>query len=123
MPLSDISASVDLYGGGGLISNMEDLARFHRMAATGALFEDAALNAALITPSPQSLESGRARYGMGFFIREYAGETCYEHSGFWGTLAVYCPETDITVAAAVTDAEAGFAALGPLVEAIVIAAR
>jgi D-alanyl-D-alanine carboxypeptidase len=123
LPLSDINPSVDLYGGGGLISNLDDLAQYHHAAASGALFEDATLNAALISPSPQSQANGQGGYGMGFFIREYAGETCYEHSGFWGTLAVYCPETDITVAAAVTDAEAGFAALWPMVEAIVIAAR
>jgi D-alanyl-D-alanine carboxypeptidase len=123
LALSDISASVDLYGGGGLISNLDDLAQYHHAAASGALFEDATLNAALISPSPQSQANGQGGYGMGFFIREYAGETCYEHSGFWGTLAVYCPETDITVAAAVTDAEEGFRALFPLVEAAVLAAR
>ncbi len=123
LTLSAISPSVDLYGGGGLVSNLEDLARFHRAAASGALFDDPALDAALITPSPQSRPDGEGGYGMGFFIRDYAGETCLEHSGFWGTLAVYCPATDITVTAAVTDADQGFRALGPLVEDVVRAAR
>ena len=123
LPLSDINPSVDLYGGGGLVSNMEDLARYHRAAASGGLLDDPALNAALITPSAQSQADGGGGYAMGFFIREYAGETCFEHSGFWGTLAVYCPHTDITVTAAVTDADEGFRALGPLVDAIVRAAQ
>lgn len=123
LPLSAINPTVDLYGGGGLISNMADLAAFHRAAASGELFDDPQLNAALLTPSPQSQAGGQGGYAMGFFLRAYSGETCYEHSGFWGTLAVYCPQTDITMAAAVGDAEEGFRALHPLVEAAVLAGR
>ena len=123
MPLSAINPTVDLYGGGGLISNMADLAAFHRAAAAGELFDDPQLDAALITPSPQSQAGGQGGYAMGFFLRAYGDETCYGHSGFWGTLAVYCPETDVTVTAAVGDAEEGFRALHPLVEAAVLAAR
>ncbi len=122
MALSDIDPSVDLYGGGGLVSNLQDLGRFHLMAASGQLFDDPALNAALIKPSPQSLTDGQGGYGMGFFIRTYSGETCYEHSGFWGTLAVYCPDSSLIFAAAVSDAEAGFATLRPFADLAVRAA-
>lgn len=121
-PLLRIHPSVDLYGGGGLVSTVGDLAYFHAAAAKGDLLDDPALNAALITPTQLSRETGNA-YGMGFFVREYAGETCYEHSGFWGTLAVYCPETNVTVTSAVTDAEAGFRALRPFTEAAIEAVR
>ncbi len=117
-----IHPSVDLYGGGGLVSTLGDLAKFHTAAARGELLDDPALNAALVTPTPQSLEADSG-YGMGFFVREYAGETCYEHSGFWGTLAVYCPDSNVTVATAVSHAEAGFRALRPFTEGALEAVR
>jgi D-alanyl-D-alanine carboxypeptidase len=122
MALADINPSMDLYGGGGLVSNLPDLARYHRAAAEGELFDDPQITAAMTTPSPQSLEAMHAGYAMGLFVREHAGETCYEHSGFWGTLAVYCPDSGVTVTAAVTDAS-GFRALPAFVRTAVEAAR
>jgi D-alanyl-D-alanine carboxypeptidase len=121
LALADINPSMDLYGGGGLVSNLPDLARYHRAAASGALFDAPAIAAAMTTPSEQSLAAGSG-YAMGLFTREFAGETCYEHSGFWGTLAVYCPQSDLTVTAAVTDA-GGFSALPAFVRAAIEAAR
>jgi len=119
--LADINPSMDLYGGGGLVSNLPDLARYHRAAASGALFDAPEIAAAMTTPSAQSLAAGSG-YAMGLFTRAFAGETCYEHSGFWGTLAVYCPDSGVTVTAAVTDAS-GFRALPAFVRTAVEAAR
>ncbi len=121
LALAEINPSMDLYGGGGLVSNLPDLARYHRAAASGALFDAPDITAAMTTPSEQSLTAGSG-YSMGLFGREFAGETCYEHSGFWGTLAVYCPDSGVTVTAAVTDAS-GFRALPAFVRAAVEAAR
>lgn len=121
LALADIDPSVDLYGGGGLVSNLPDLARYHRAAVTGALFQDARLAAAMTTPTEQSLAAGSG-YGMGLFTRQVAGETCYEHSGFWGTLAVHCPDSGVTVTAAVTDSS-GFSALQGFVRTAVEAVR
>lgn len=122
LALADINPSMDLYGGGGLVSNLPDLARFHRAAAEGDLFESEDAAAAMITATPQSLDAMPIGYAMGLFVREFAGETCYEHSGFWGTLAVHCPESGVTVTAAVTDAS-GFRALPAFVTTAVEAAR
>lgn len=122
LSLWDISASVDLYGGGGLISNLPDLAGFHRAAVRGQLFDTPEAREVFRTPSPQSLAQEGPAYAMGLFVRQIEGETCYTHSGFWGTLAIHCPDIDVTVAAAVTDAE-GFGALYPLARAAVRAAR
>lgn len=36
---------------------------------------------------------------MGIFRVDVAGNTCWSHSGFWGTLVVTCPQIDVTVAA------------------------
>ena len=120
--LADIHPSMDLYGGGGLVSNLADLARFHRAAARGEMFDDTAIAAAMITPTEQSLASQPAGYAMGLFTREIDGETCYEHSGFWGTLAYFCPDSGVTVTAAVTDSS-GFRALPAFVRDAVRAAR
>jgi len=122
MALADINASMDLYGGGGLVSNLADLAAYHRAAASGALFDDPEIAALMTTPSPQSLDAHGAGYAMGLFTREFAGETCYEHSGFWGTLAVYCPASGVTVTAAVTDGQ-GYDALPEFVVRAIEAAR
>jgi len=42
---------------------------------------------------------------MGVFARNFNGLTAYGHSGFWGTRAVYIPEMDLAVAAAITQQE------------------
>lgn len=36
---------------------------------------------------------------MGIFRVDVVGNTCWSHSGFWGTLVVTCPQIDVTVAA------------------------
>lgn len=120
--LADIHPSMDLNGGGGLVSSLADLARFQSAAATGEIFGDEAVAALLIAPTPQSLTAQPGGYAMGLFTQNLDGETCYTHSGFWGTLAWHCPQSDVTVTAAVTD-PAGFSALPDFVKAAVRAAR
>jgi hypothetical protein len=36
---------------------------------------------------------------MGIFRIDVAGNTCWSHSGFWGTFVLTCPEIDVTIAA------------------------
>ena len=38
-------------------------------------------------------------YRMGIWVVEVEGFTTYRHSGFWGTLATWVPELDLTLAA------------------------
>lgn len=97
-----IDPSVDLYGGGGLVSTLPDLARFLR-----ALFQtDDILGAGhrglMMEPSAQSLVAD-SPYGMGLARMNVAGEPCFGHGGYWGTVAWHCPARDVTVAAAVTN--------------------
>ncbi len=40
-------------------------------------------------------------YRMGVWVMEVDGLTIYRHSGFWGTVADYVPELDLTIAATV----------------------
>ena len=91
----------DLYGGGGLVSSVDDLAHFYRALLEGRVFEKTAtLRTMLGKANPQAV----ADAGMGIFsvqIGGRAGENCWGHSGFWGTTVVHCPRSDVTFALAV----------------------
>jgi D-alanyl-D-alanine carboxypeptidase len=93
--------SFDLYGGGGIVSTVDDLARFYRALLEGRVFKRAAtLRTMLGKANPQRV----ADAGMGIFSVEIggrAGESCWGHSGFWGTTVVHCPNSGITLALAV----------------------
>ena len=90
--------SFDLYGGGGLVSTVDDLARFYRGLFHGRVFTKATtLRLMLGKPNPQSLDD----LGMGIFSNQFVGRNCWGHSGFWGTTVAYCPRSDLTVALAV----------------------
>jgi D-alanyl-D-alanine carboxypeptidase len=90
--------SFDLYGGGGIVSTVDDLASFYRALLEGRVFKRAAtLRTMLGKPNPQ----GVADAGMGIFsveIGSRASESCWGHSGFWGTTVVHCPDSGVTVA-------------------------
>jgi D-alanyl-D-alanine carboxypeptidase len=104
-----IDPSSDLYGGGGLAASVGDLGRFMK-----ALFSEG------VYAKPETLEmmlttvdGARARaegeasnlspgdYRMGVWEVEVEGLTSYRHSGFWGTIATFVPELELTIAATV----------------------
>jgi D-alanyl-D-alanine carboxypeptidase len=92
-----IDASHDLYGGGGLVSSVEDLARFYRALFTRKVFlRDSTLQTMLTVPPTNERIPGGA-HGMGIFRRNISGNVCWGHNGFWGTSAYHCPAADITV--------------------------
>ena len=73
--------SFDLYGGGGLVSTVDDLARFYRALFHGRVFKLAStLRVMLGRPNPRSPDD----LGMGIFSNQFGGRTCWGHSGFWG---------------------------------------
>jgi D-alanyl-D-alanine carboxypeptidase len=101
---TDIDPSFDLYGGGGLISTVSEMARFVRALVHGHLFEKpGTLPAGLLTPrvlrQPESFL--HANLCMSFPMGERMG---WGHSGFWGCVAVCCPDRDLTVAATINQA-------------------
>jgi D-alanyl-D-alanine carboxypeptidase len=92
--------SFDLYGGGGLVSTVDDLARFYGALLDGMVFDKAAtLRTMLGKPNPRRA----ADLGTGIFSVQLgrAGEQCWGHSGFWGTTVVDCPRSNVTLALAV----------------------
>jgi len=104
--VAEMDASVDLYGGGGLMSTCRDLARFFRALLRGEVFRDPATLATMTTTLegvPLSEEAGwdeePSSAGMFLFRREIGGETWWGHGGFWGTIAYTCPAHDVTVVA------------------------
>jgi D-alanyl-D-alanine carboxypeptidase len=106
--------SFDLYGGGGLVSTVGDMADFYRALFTGGVFVDPATAELMLTtvegvgPRPDADASALppGAYRMGIWVMEIEGVTAYAHSGFWGTAAVYVPELDLSVAATVNQNKA-----------------
>jgi D-alanyl-D-alanine carboxypeptidase len=101
---ADFNPSFDLYGGGGLVATVGDLARFYRALFTGGVYADPATTDVMLSsvdgarPLPNAYPLG---YRMGIWVTEIEGFTTYMHTGFFGTLAAYVPELDLAVAVAV----------------------
>ncbi len=97
-----LDASHDLYGGGGIVTNLADLTRFYRALVRGEILTTPGILGGMLTPSTPSLRPDSiSGYGMGIGRGKVGTELCYGHSGFWGTTARHCPAADVTVAAAV----------------------
>jgi D-alanyl-D-alanine carboxypeptidase len=87
--------SFDLYGGGGLVSTVGDLARFMRGIFTERVYRQTATAEMML--STVALTSGGASYfghgqvpgtyRMGVEVTEIDGLTVYVQLGYWGTLA------------------------------------
>jgi D-alanyl-D-alanine carboxypeptidase len=108
-------ASMDLYGGGGLIMSARDLAVFFAALFEGRIFDRPET---LKTMLWQGDHSRAGHYRLGIFVSEVNGRTFYWHSGFWGTIALYAPDTGVAVAG-VTVNQDGFVAMRTLAESII----
>jgi D-alanyl-D-alanine carboxypeptidase len=93
--------SFDLYGGGGLVSTVDDLARFYRALLGGRVFEKAAT---LRTMLGKAAATRPVDLGMGIFAESVGRESCWHHDGFWGTSVLHCPRTGVTIAVTVDQA-------------------
>ena len=91
--------SFDLFGGGGMISTTNDLAKFFRALIRGEVFDDRRTLAVLLTiPPAKHGERGHETYGNGVYQFNIGREHCMGHGGFWGQLVTYCPASDTTIA-------------------------
>ncbi len=104
--VAEMDASVDLYGGGGLMSTCGDLARFFRGLLRGDVFrEPATLGTMTSTLVDVPLAAGvsdeddPSSAAMFLFRAEIGGETWWGHDGYWGTTAYTCPARDVTIVA------------------------
>ncbi|MEH6589538.1 MAG: serine hydrolase domain-containing protein [Halioglobus sp.] len=99
--MNRLDASVDLYGGGGLIASVSDMGRFYE-----ALFERQLLSAAalqqMLTPADLPKDSSY-RYGIAEWPAKADLPQGYGHTGFWGTAVIYYPELGVAIAGAITE--------------------
>jgi len=93
----DIDVSIDLYGGGGIACPPEDLAGFlYKLFNAEIIADTNVLN--LIFTEIKTDEPPPSPYYFGLWSYEYQGTKGYGHSGFWGTIAIYFPELDASIA-------------------------
>jgi D-alanyl-D-alanine carboxypeptidase len=102
--VAGFDASVDLYGGGGLMSTCRDLGRFFRALLRGEVFREPSTLAEMTTSLedvPLTEDAGwledPTTHGMFLFRRQIGGETWWGHDGYWGTTAFTCPARDVTI--------------------------
>ena len=113
LAVADIDASVDLWGGGGLVSTTTDLERFFRALLTGNVFHSANTLATMKTIPKVSREAHAA---MGIFQAKIGDAKCWAHSGVWGVGAAFCPSEDLGVSVAGVEAISALEGVRPLVE-------
>lgn len=95
--------SVDLWGGGGLVSTCADLARFFRALLRDDVFHEPTTLATMCTlpntPAHALEADAREAATTGMFVvrREVDGRIFWGHGGYWGTMVVTCPELDLTI--------------------------
>lgn len=95
--VTDFDPSFDLWGGGGIVSTVSDLALFMNVFVRGQLF-DRRETLSLALAGPASTQAmGAAPHGLVFFEQVHAGHRCIGHAGFWNVDLVACPGLDLTV--------------------------
>ena len=106
LDVADMDASVDLYGGGGLMSTCGDLARFFRGLVRGKVFtrpETLTTMTTTLVGIPRAvgtpMDDDPAKAAMYLFRAYIGGETWWGHGGYWGTAAFTCPARDVTIVA------------------------
>jgi D-alanyl-D-alanine carboxypeptidase len=103
--VADMDASVDLYGGGGLMSTCRDLGRFFRALLRNDVFHAPQTLGTMTTTlqgvprAPLTSEDPVDDAAMFLFRVQIDGETWWGHDGYWGTSAYTCPSRDITIVA------------------------
>lgn len=112
----DWDPSMDLYGGGGLVSTTADLAKFYYHLFNGEIFSSPATLALMTSrgdlpmyapESSPSEETLKARYRHGLEVKNLFGMTVYAHTGFWGVIGAYIPELDTAIAICVSNGSNG----------------
>lgn len=99
---TDISASMDLYGGGGLVMSAHDLATVFAALFEGRVFDNPATLRQMLSTGPHE---GTETYRLGIAVSRVGEADCYSHLGFWGTAAYYSPASGIAISGFTTNRE------------------
>jgi D-alanyl-D-alanine carboxypeptidase len=98
--MTDANATMDLYGGGGLVMSARDLAGLTLDLFDGRVFEHAGTLEEMLRPGSHADANA---YRLGVFVGTIGGMTCYSHAGFWGTVVYYVPPLALAVAGVTTE--------------------
>ena len=104
---------MDLYGGGGLLMSARDLALFTKALFEGRIFDRPETLQEMLRAGPHR---GGEDYRLGIFVKSVGDRQFYWHSGFWGTIVYFVPDSGLAVAGVTTN-QAGFRDLLGVVEA------
>jgi len=110
MNITSIDPTMDLYGGGGLVTTMYELSRFYRALFEGKVFENphtlTVMKRPVITEQARSAmlgaENKQFAYSMGLYASELHGYTIFSHGGAWGTEGGYLPSLGLSWGMATT---------------------
>ncbi len=93
----ELNPSFDLYGGGGLLSNCIDLAKFYYDLFNGRIYKNnETINIMLTLNNYSSIPELDYRYGV--FKINIEGLEGFSHTGYWGTQVAYFPEIKTSIA-------------------------
>lgn len=92
--VTDVHASCDLWGAGGLVSDARDLAEWWRALFGGRIFDDKRTLDQMLTVTPEP--SANRDMGLGLYRRAIAGHDIWAHGGYWGSYPVHDSTTGVT---------------------------
>jgi D-alanyl-D-alanine carboxypeptidase len=93
--VTDLSATLDLYGGGGLVMSVRDLAMFQQDLFEDRVFDKPATLAEMLR---QGEQEGADEYRLGILVKRVDGRECFTHTGYWGTAVYYSPDAGVSIA-------------------------
>lgn len=97
MDSEEIDISWDLYGGGGIACPTKDIALFsYHLFNHNIIKNDSVLN--LIYTKIPTRDSVQVKYYMGLSEDDFFGMPAFGHGGFWGTVVLYFPDLDTSIA-------------------------
>jgi D-alanyl-D-alanine carboxypeptidase len=97
--VTDWDPSCDLYGGGGLVTDVRELGLFMRHLLEGRVLEREASLAAMTG-------GGTAPYRLGLMAMDLDGHLAFGHQGFWNTFAFHLPGLDATLSGCILSHDA-----------------
>lgn len=89
----DVNTSFD-WGGGGIVSTVENLNTFYRALLNGELFENTSTLEMMLRNTDND---ENWNYGLGIKRMIIGGQAFYGHPGAYSCDAYYCPDEDISV--------------------------
>jgi D-alanyl-D-alanine carboxypeptidase len=100
--VTDLDASIDLYGGGGLVSDVKDLVGFWRALFEDRLFDAPSTRAMMCSVLPD-LAHGR-EIGLGLMRTRLGDSEIWYHTGFWGSFVAHDSAAQVTIAGSTNQA-------------------